>query len=133
MMIAVLYFPFSLHPKSTGSSMMIAKFSTVTEAFANLYSLCDYRLMEPKQQWVLYGSPTPNLQALALNFLGQPCFSSSYERNWCLYSFIYSFKKSKLTKYEQMIWFIQIPTVVYNLEIFNNIMKGNKIVGYWCR
>ena len=44
--------------------MEYARFSGALGAFADLDSLRDIGFMDPKYWWVLYGSSTPNLQAL---------------------------------------------------------------------
>ncbi|XP_020255885.1 uncharacterized protein LOC109832844 [Asparagus officinalis] len=74
-----------------------AKFAGALEAFSDPDSLSDRGHMDLKSWWVLYGPSTPNLQALAVKLLGQPCSSSCCERNWSTYGFIHSLKRNKLT------------------------------------
>lgn len=74
-----------------------AKFAGSLEAFSDPDSLSDRGHMDPKSWWLLYGASTPNLQALAVKLLGQPCSSSCCERNWSTYGFIHSLKRNKLT------------------------------------
>ncbi|XP_020251893.1 uncharacterized protein LOC109829166 [Asparagus officinalis] len=74
-----------------------AKFVGSLEAFSDPDSLSDRGHMEPKLWWLLYGASTPNLQALTVKLLGQPCSSSCCERNWSTYGFIHSLKRNKLT------------------------------------
>ena len=72
-------------------------FSDTLGAFADPDSLRDRGFVDLKCWWVLYGSSTPNLQALTLKLLGQLCSSSCCERNWSTYSFIHFSKRNKLT------------------------------------
>lgn len=74
-----------------------AKFAGALEAFSDPDSLADRGHLDPKAWWLLYGPSTPNLQALAVKLLGQPCSSSCCERNWSTYGFIHSLKRNKLT------------------------------------
>lgn len=74
-----------------------ARFAGALDAFSDSDALSDRGLMDPKSWWLLYGSTTPNLQALAIKLLGQPCSSSCCERNWSTYGFIHSLKRNKLT------------------------------------
>ena len=74
--------------RKTGVSMEYARFSSTMGIFDDPDSLSDRGFVNPKYWWVLYGSSTLNLQALALKFLGQPYSFSCCERNWSTYSFI---------------------------------------------
>ena len=78
-------------------SMKYARFLGTLGAFTDPNSLRDRGFVDLKCWWVLYSSSTPNLQALALKFLGQPCSFSCCERNWSRCSFIHSLKWNKLT------------------------------------
>ncbi|XP_020265834.1 uncharacterized protein LOC109841315 [Asparagus officinalis] len=78
-------------------NLEFARFSAALDTFRDPDSLTDRGLMDPKSWWALYGSSTPNIQALAFKLLGQPCSSSCCERNWSTYSFIHSLKRNKMT------------------------------------
>ncbi|XP_020267247.1 uncharacterized protein LOC109842776 [Asparagus officinalis] len=78
-------------------NLEFAKFSAALDIFRDPDSLADRGFMDPAAWWALYGSSTPNIQALAFKLLGQPCSSSCCERNWSTYSFIHSLKRNKMT------------------------------------
>jgi len=78
-------------------SMEYARFLGTLGAFTDPDSLRDRRFVDTKCWWILYGSSTLNLQALALKLIGQSCSSSCYEKNWSTYSFIHSLNRNKLT------------------------------------
>ncbi|XP_058766128.1 uncharacterized protein LOC131639665 [Vicia villosa] len=71
-------------------------FSDGREGFADIDSLNDMGLMDPKTWWLVHGVHAPILQKVALKLLTQLCSSSCSERNWSTYSFIHSLKRNKM-------------------------------------
>ncbi|KAH6780496.1 hypothetical protein C2S52_011733 [Perilla frutescens var. hirtella] len=74
-----------------------ANFSSMSGHFADSDSIEERYDMDPKSWWVIYGTSTPKLQALALKILNQPSSLSCAERNWSTYSFIHSLRRNKMT------------------------------------
>ncbi|KAK1591277.1 hypothetical protein Q3G72_005227 [Acer saccharum] len=74
-----------------------AEFSLYLEDFSSGDSMMDRDFMAPATWWAVHGASTPTLQSIALKLLGQPCSSSSCERNWSTYNFIHSLRKNKIT------------------------------------
>jgi hypothetical protein len=56
----------------------------------------DATTMSPIDWWSNYGSETPNLAEIALKVLSQPISSSSAERSWSTYSFVWNAKRNQL-------------------------------------
>ncbi|KAI9196337.1 hypothetical protein LWI28_023056 [Acer negundo] len=74
-----------------------AEFSLYSEDFSSGDSMKDRDFMAPRTWWAVHGASTPTLQSIALKLLGQPCSSSSCERNWSTYNFMHSLRRNKIT------------------------------------
>nr|XP_007161843.1 hypothetical protein PHAVU_001G102800g [Phaseolus vulgaris]ESW33837.1 hypothetical protein PHAVU_001G102800g [Phaseolus vulgaris] len=81
----------------THVNIQFANFSDGREDFNDVDSLRDRSKMDAKSWWIVHGNHAPTLQKITLKLLGQPCSSSSCERNWSTYSFIHSLKRNKMT------------------------------------
>ena len=62
--------------------------------------------MDSIDWWSTYGSETPELAEVAKKILSQPISSSSAERNWSTYSYIYNVKRIRLncTKADKLVF-----------------------------
>ncbi|XP_058007979.1 uncharacterized protein LOC110662435 [Hevea brasiliensis] len=74
-----------------------ANFSLKSGPFADPDSIRSMYVTDLRKWWACFGSNAPLLQRLAFKVLGQPTSSSCCERNWSIYSFIYSCRRNKLT------------------------------------
>ena len=73
-----------------------ACFAARLEDFADISSLEERRTMNLVKWWTFHGENGVYLQSLATHILSQVASSSSAERNWSTYGFIYSVKRNKL-------------------------------------
>lgn len=67
--------------------------------------------------WEMHGAELPDLRAVAMKVLSQPCTTSASERNWSTFEFIHSKKRNKLTSK-------RCNDLVY---VFSNLRLANKL------
>jgi hypothetical protein len=83
--------------------------------------------------WIIHRASAPTLQTLALKILTQPS-SSTCEKNWSIFSFIYSLRRNKITsqRAEDLVYVRSDLRLFYRGEA-HNIVAGRLRCGYFGR